>query len=210
MCWSKEVSLLTFLIGTISSYTLYQFNQPMLKLYAYFFMFVTLMQGVEFFLWSHQICDDLHKQISITGMFLNLIQPVVLAILTLYFNGGKSILALISICIGYLIGIRPFIQYYLQDEQLQCTTPKCGDPHLVWNWTILPHMNLAHFLYLGALSLIALVGFPDRASSFMFTFVTLVSYTLSRLLYSRAVFGSMWCWYVVFVPSILLSFHTFR
>ena len=81
MCFSKEVSLVTFILGLFTSYLCYSVNTPEYKIIGLFFAFVILMQGIDYLLWEHQQCDDLNKNISTTGMLLNNLQPIILFIL---------------------------------------------------------------------------------------------------------------------------------
>ena len=51
------------------------------KVIGLIFIFFSLMQGIEYLLWSHQECDEYNKMISTLGMVLNHLQPIVLFIL---------------------------------------------------------------------------------------------------------------------------------
>ena len=91
MCFNKELSLVSFSTGTIFSILLYQLNNITYKILGLFLGYVSLMQLIEFLLWSHQICDNYNKMISILGMILNYGQPIILAILLLtFYNQSKK------------------------------------------------------------------------------------------------------------------------
>ena len=86
MCFSKDVSLATFLTGFIGGLLCFSTGVVDLKIIGLFFMFVSLMQGIEYLLWIHQTCDDYNKNISYLAMVLNHLQPVVLCILLILYN----------------------------------------------------------------------------------------------------------------------------
>ena len=55
------------------------------------------MQGIEFLLWKHPVCDDYHKAVSVAGMILNHLQPVVLGAATwaIYRTRGAEIAGIV-------------------------------------------------------------------------------------------------------------------
>ena len=207
MCWSAEVSLASFSIGALGCLILFLIGTTTEKILALYLGFVSLMQLVEYGLWSNQTCNDEHKQVSILGMTLNLAQPLVLSALILSMNPSASISKILAICGLYSLAILPSISTYLSSSELQCTTPSSKDPHLVWNWTILPNEWFYHGAYLLALTLLPAIGLPKKSTGVAFGLATVGSYALSRLVYTRQVFGSMWCWYVALFPPLLVINH---
>ena len=119
MCYSAEVSLITFIIGFGFSILLTTRTHKYHKLLGYFLGFVALMQFIEFLLWRHQICDTYHKSLSVLGMILNHAQPVILAVVTAYIY-RKNITALVIITLIYLVVIIPYSAQYT--SKLHCST----------------------------------------------------------------------------------------
>ena len=159
MCYSAEVSLITFTIGFGFSILLMMRKHKFHKLLGYFLGFVSLMQFVEFLLWRHQICDTYHKSLSVLGMILNHAQPIILALVTGYIYGQNiNVLALITLI--YLAVIIPYSAQYT--TALQCSTviPGSGNPHLVWNWNIMSYSNVVYSVFLAIFVGIALFGMP--------------------------------------------------
>ena len=68
MCFSKEVSLATFIIGVLGGFLCYSVNSPDYKIIGLFFGFVSLMQGIEYLLWCHQTCDTYNKILTNAGI----------------------------------------------------------------------------------------------------------------------------------------------
>lgn len=210
MCWSAEVSAISLFIGLSTSALLFSIGNPSEQILAAYLAFVSLMQGVEYILWTNQTCNERHKQAAIAGMSLNLAQPLVLAGIIMWLNPKANRNLLIAFAGLYIIAILPSIQLYLNQQELQCTHPQDQDPHLVWRWTTLPNEILYHGAYLLTLCAIAYIGLPNSFYGGLFTVGLIGSYTASRILYDRSVFGSMWCWFVNLAPASLIALHAIR
>ena len=78
MCYNKEISLYTYIIGLVSSYLLLNNDKPSLKILGCFFLIVIHMQVIDFFLWSNNKCNNLNIKISTVGAFFKFIQPIIL------------------------------------------------------------------------------------------------------------------------------------
>ena len=132
MCFSKEVSLATFLTGIFGGILCISTGVPDYQIIGLFFIFISLMQGIEYLLWSHQKCDNYNIFLTYLGLILNHLQPVILFIL-LYmyskdkFNKYKKII--VSILVIYIITI---VLYSLQFKS-QCTL-KDQENHLYWKY----------------------------------------------------------------------------
>jgi hypothetical protein len=205
MCYSAPVSLATFLAGTGFSALLYTLQQPIYRLYGLFFGFVSLMQGIEFLLWRHQECDTVHKTLSIAGMVLNHLQPLVLIALTyaIFRRNGVAMLVLAAL---YAAVIVPYSAQYFRADRLQCTVPAeapYGNPHLIWNWNILPYSRPVYLVFLATFALTALLGIGPTGSGVAFAIGSLVTYATSSLLYPRAAVGALWCFWIALIPMLM-------
>lgn len=206
MCYSAPVSLLTFTLGFGFSVLLTFQKDTFNRLLGYFLGFVSLMQLIEYLLWIHPVCDNYNKTLSVAGMVLNHLQPVVLAVITglLY---GKQIPALLTISVLYLAAIIPYSLQFTTD--LQCTSRQCGatDPHLVWNWNTLKHSRWTYLIFLASFVGIGLLGMPSSEGR-MFALVSVVTYTLSTWIYDRKVMGSLWCFWTALLPPLIYVTNT--
>ena len=196
MCVSEEVSLATFLIGTIGSIFLWIYGKGEDRVFAVIFAFIVLMQGVEFLLWRHQRCDSWHRSVSLFGAWINILQPVVagLMLLLLVPNASPWIWAVLG---AYLLLIVPYVLRFQGD--LRCTTPRPGNPHLVWGWTNMPGNVFLWITYLAAFIGVMYLGI-SRRSAHGFTVVFLASLALTALFYPRESVGSIWCVTAALVP----------
>jgi len=203
MCFSPEISLATFIAGFIGSCLLLFQSSKFFTLLGIFFGFVSFMQLIEYFLWNHQVCDDYHKTLSIAGMILNHLQPVVLGIATwsIYQTNGLLIMIVLAI---YLAVIIPYSLNYVQETNLHCTTPTSGNPHLIWNWNIMKYRDLVYGIFILTFVIIGLVGINQLKNGIQFSIGAILTFGLSALIYDRSVIGSLWCFWVVFIPAALL------
>ena len=120
MCYSANASLMALATGLFFSGWMATWKNPSYQVIGLFIAFVSLMQGVEYLLWNHPICDEYHKGISIVGMFLNHSQPIVLAVLLLFFNPSTPNRSLIlGLTLLYTIFVIPYSAQFVTDESLQ-------------------------------------------------------------------------------------------
>ena len=206
MCYSEEVSLATFLIGIFGSIAVYTLGTTFDRIIALFLGYVAFMQAIEWLLWRHQQCDDYHKQVSVAGMFLNLLQPIVLGGLVLGLSprteNASFILASMATYLAYAV-------YHSRQytSNLQCTQPKDEDPHLVWNWTVLDSFPIMWFVYIATFFIISVLGMPTLRQGLLFGGGSTIALFISISIYQRQDVGAMWCFFTSFVP---LSYYIVR
>jgi len=204
MCFSANASLATFLIGGIGSYLVWTLGSSFDKIIGAFMGFVSLMQGIEYVLWKNQECNRSNKLVSIVGMWLNHLQPLVLGALVLGLSPRSTYTTWIQwIMALYTAVIIPYSLQFQDKANLQCTGTKPGNPHLVWNWNGMSYGFSIYILFLVTMSLIAILGMPTLTQGAVCAFIAAIIFLLSRLFfYKRAVVGAMWCFFVVFLPAM--------
>ena len=165
------------------------------------------MQGIEFILWNHQTCDDFHKNVSILGQLLNSSQPAVLGIIILALSSRQTYRKIIiGIIITYILGsvlwenIKPKISH--------CTNPRPNDPHLVWNWTSGQYHELSWIGYLITAMSICILGMPTINIGFLCALFYCLTMLISVLVYKRDSVGSMWCFFIAFLPIVYFIVRT--
>jgi len=207
MCYSSEVSLLTLIVGLIGSGAVYTLGSAFDKIIGGFLAYVSLMQGIEWILWNNQACDSFHKKVSVLGMLLNFGQPIVLGLLILLFSDRMQYKkVIISIMIVYTIYGLMYCSNYIKN--LQCTNPRPNDPHLVWNWTILPSYYIAWTVYICTVIIISILGMPTINQGLFFAGSTLVAMIISIIVYPRQDMGAMWCFFTAYSPFLYYFFRT--
>ena len=143
MCFSKEVSLGTFIIGAIGSALVYSINTKIDKILAIFFFYIILMQLVEFILWNNLTCNIINKITTFTAIILNATQPIVLAMLVLYNYKLPNQTSLIIYTILYSLMM---LIYNLQTTSLCTLKNKLN--HLEWKWNNLFLYWLVYGIYI--------------------------------------------------------------
>jgi len=177
----------------------------MYQLIGMFLGFVSIMQLIEFLLWKHQICDNYHKALSISGMILNHLQPVVFGVLTwLIFR--KNGIAIAVILAAYLSIIVPYSAQYLENKNLHCTTTRCNNPHLIWNWNTMEYGGIAYIIFVLTLIAISIVGIVPLKYGILTGAISVVTYGISHLLYDRYAVGALWCFWTAFIPVGILTY----
>jgi len=203
MCFSPLLSMSTFIIGIIGSILCLTLGSPTDKLVGYFFGFVSSMQGIEYLLWMNQECNDINKFISLLGMILNHLQPIILCILILLLNNNlsttsKQIIILSTIIYSIVITIYSF---QLLDD-IKCTL-KNEFKHLEWKWNGMKNRNIVYIFFLLMLILLFYIGTPDKNSGVILSIISLVSYLISYFIYKdQRVVGSLWCLFASFTPLL--------
>lgn len=205
MCYSKDLSLTSLLFGIFASLTLINFGNPSStstnKAIGYFFLFVTLMQLVEYFLWIDINCTNgFNKFGSLLGPVLNHLQPVVLLILAnMYLTPTNlispnivvpaNVLYLFYVCVEY-------IRYVSNPSNLCVKTNSCD--HLDWSWK-----KDFNYTWYFIISFINVANFYTNAN-------LMVSFGLSYVLLIVSIFnfnknvGEFWCLMVTGIPLINL------
>jgi hypothetical protein len=208
MCYTSEISAITLAIGLIGSAAVYNLGSVIDHIIAIFFGYVSLMQGIEWFLWNHQTCDQTHKNVSVMGMLLNFGQPLVLGGVILALSAKKDArMPIIAVLILYaLYGIFFYVNQYT--SELQCTTPHDNDPHLVWNWTVMKNYETAWAAYIIAVIAVLMLGMPTLTSKLVFSGVMLFTMISSIQTYDRKYMGALWCFSAASTPVVYYMFRT--
>ena len=202
MCFSKNASIVSFSIGMLGAFLCISLGTINDKILGYFLGYVALMQGIEYLLWSHPKCDDYNRIISIIGMLLNNMQPIVFGLIVLLFNPKiRNIKLFYFIIVLYLcVGI-PYSLSFINNKQAQCTIKNKVTTHLNWNWNIMNYYQLVYAVFIIAFCVISILGLSNSRYGYIFAFIILFSYASSAMIYSNNV-GALWCYYTAFAPIL--------
>jgi hypothetical protein len=204
MCFSKEVSLGTFIIGAIGSALLYSLNTKIDKILAIFFFYAILMQLLEYILWNNLTCNLTNKITTFMAIILNQTQPVILALLLMYNYKLTNTPYIIIFTIIYLLLM---IIYDLQTNTL-CTL-KNNSNHLEWGWHFLNFYYLVYSIYILYLSYIIL-SIPYNWNNKLLLFI-IIPYLISHYIYlGSGAIGSMWCFFAAFFPILWYIFRKLK
>ena len=205
MCFSESASIISFSFGIIGSLLCVSLGTSTDKIFGFFMFFVSLMQGVEYLLWRHQKCDSYNKMISVLGMTLNHLQPIVLGLLVIIFNPMLSQFKLhwiYSFMTIYLLVIIPYSIQFLQHSASLCTIKNKETSHLKWNWNYMKNYIFVYIVFIMTFCAMFLLGLLKLQYGIYFSLTTLVTYSTSLYFYPQKHTGAMWCYYVVFLPLL--------
>ena len=205
MCYSKKLSLLSFIFGIFSSLMLIQFgNKESYKTnvaIGLFFMFVSIMQLIEYFIWSDIKCKNgLNKLGSYLGPLFNHLQPVVLLIIaSIYLKSFNIIPTNIIIFLNVLYIIYILYQYYVYIRDLKniCIGVN-NENHLDWKWKY----NFKYLFYFS-ISLINITNFYKNKNLIIAILVSYFLLFISYFNFHKNV-GELWCLMVTGVPLVNL------
>jgi len=205
MCYSADLSLTSLSFGIFASLMLINLGNPAStntnKAIGYFFLFVTLMQMVEYFLWIDMDCaNGFNKLGSLLGPILNHLQPIVLLVMATTFLEPVNLISqsvIIPANILYLIycGYQ-YVLYVSNKSNLCVRTNDCE--HLDWTWK-----KNFNYLFYFVISFINVANFYTNTN-------LMVSFGISYLLLIVSIFGfnknvgEFWCLMVTGVPLINL------
>lgn len=208
MCYSSNASIMSFLFGIIGSILVFTLGSVSNKIIGGFIGFVSLMQLIEYLLWNHQICDNYNKFLSILGMILNHMQPVVLGILILLFNKSIPLYnynIILLVLFIYLIIIIPYSLQFNSKYNLQYTLKSMK--HLKWNWNLMKYSNIIYIIFLLAMMLLFIYGLPSKKLGVIAGLAAFITFLTSFIIYPQEFIGVLWCFYITFIPIIYYLFY---
>ena len=143
MCWNSTSSLSSFIIGYSICLILFIRNKEFDRFYAVFFLWILSVQLFEYFIWIDQECKSDKESNSLNNISNQilcptvLLQPIILAFLSLYFvklNTVTKNILVISTIVSFIVLIISYLNMGIWKEK-QCSTPidnHCNS--LQWPW----------------------------------------------------------------------------
>lgn len=183
MCWNADVSIKTFFIGIIGIIIGLQYGMSLPV--AFFCLSISLMQLIEYFVWSYYDNKTVNYYASIAASFLLWIQPIA-SILTLTNVNTQQIMLLTYAGLS-------IIGQSMQDKKDYSMT-RAPNGHLSWNW-----MSDRNALSIASLIVYMIFLFTPIILKKHYELAVLAAGTLGLSLYSywgENTWGSMWCWIV--------------
>jgi hypothetical protein len=204
MCYNKETSITTYIVGSLSSLYLILSKNKSYNIAGTFFLFVSQMQLIEYLIWKHQVkCDDYNIKISNIGSILNHLQPIILYLSINFFNKNIKNKEILNVMIG--IYILCAIKYSTYVYPLNCTILD-NKNHLFWKWNHSKYNLYFYILFLVTLILLSYFGFT-KPYNIIFAFIIIGTYLLSLYKYgnTKAV-GAIWCWFAALIPCFIMFY----
>ena len=210
MCYNKDISIYTYIIGLVSSYLLLTNEKKALKILGCFFMVVIQMQLVEFFLWSNTTCNSKNRTITHIGALLNIIQPIILYLAILYYNKEISDKHKKIMNVTIMIYLLSVLLYSLNLFPIGCSiVTEVSAPYLQWGWFYKKFPNFVTIMFPLTLVILMYYGL-DKPYNLYLSLLIMISFILSFIIYRKQrVFGTLWCWIAVFLPICVLVYDNY-
>jgi hypothetical protein len=198
MCWNADISINTFVfacfalvfiffVNTFTKYKLTEFKNPLVYL---FFLLVTSMQLIEFFLWKNLKNKSMNTLLSKIASFIVILQPLPLILMIPMLNIRYCVLIIYSIFItGYLLYKKLYspIHFYTYVEK---------NKHLSYGWANLKGYETI-FMFIQPLFYVVSLLFINN---FILSIFVILFLCLSMIFYFKNnTYGTMWCWMTNFI-----------
>ena len=203
MCYSKELSMNSFLFGMTTSLLLIIFgkkeNLHTNLAIGLFFMFVSLMQLVEYLIWSDINCvNGMNKVGTKLGPILNHLQPIVFLILLNLFVKSKNIIPT-SIIVVLNVVYCVYVFHKYSDFKKECTSVNTLG-HLYWDWK--QNFNYISYFFIMILNTINYTS-PLINTTSIYSYLLLI---FSAFKFNQNI-GEFWCLFVNSSPLIALFYQ---
>lgn len=210
MCYNKDISLYTYVLGLVASFLLLQKKDKDLKIIGCFFLVVIHMQLIEYFLWINNKCNINNISLSYLASIVNFIQPIVLYLAIVYYNKElylKNKKIVDTILIIYIIST---IIHFINLIPISCTNvTKLSSPYLQWSWLFQDNSIIMALCFPISLMLLIYYGLTSPYNLYL-SLICILSFVVSYIIYNKKrAFGTLWCWFAVFIPIGLLILDTF-
>lgn len=204
MCFNKEVSLMTGIIGIALCVYLFIRNNPNDRFISIAFISVAAMQFIEFFMWIGQSDKKINLLATKMGFLLLWAQPLVFLLSSLLGTIiiSKIFVILASICSFLVFSIACLYIFNLKSSQDRNWITKPGkNGHL--SWSFFHHYNeIPQFLrydYKYLLPFLIFLTIIPFWKAIIYFGLLLFSFLYSILKYNKTKeFGTIWCWVSIF------------
>ena len=198
MCYDAETSIKTFIISfTASVYLILRGKTVNLKVYGWFFMFVSFMQLFEYFLWKNQ--EPGNKINNLISKMIDpylILQPFV-TLLAIYFLGNKNVLYLLIFNFLFFLTT---LERNITDKKIRYSSP--GEKgHLAWDTVTRLQTNYPDSLNILMFMAPLLVPVVDT-STLLVVLLGVLAQEYHKI--QGQLWGSGWCHTANIIPIILV------
>jgi len=192
MCITKEISLLTFTVCSLSCLYLFKRNKKNDRLFSLLFGYIGFVQFLEYLMWIDQECSGFNQKVTkISGYFI-ILQPIISVLLFYLFIKIDIPPYIYGITLLYIFYAIPILYSNIKDNQ--CSKP-CEGSEIGLHWPWVPDNIFLWTLFFLSLSL----PFLLINNGIYFSLMTMV-WILSGLIGSyrcKGILpipsGSLWC-----------------
>ena len=206
MCINAKMSIGAFLVGTLINGVVLTANPSTdYRIIAYVYEFILSMQVFDFMAWTDARCGKVNAFATKGAFIQNMLQPVIVMLLLLYFTPNTQTLAkgLVNIVLVFYIGNIFYQLYYNKSpKSLTCLRPTATCKHLQYDWW----NNIGDypiFIYLIPIVISFLLLLRSKKFALIHSAYFIASFLLSGLFYACGL-PSMFCLFATGGPLLNL------
>jgi len=198
MCVNKKISLISYIIGILSSILLFLRNY---KIEGLLYGYICQMQLIEYLLWNNNKKNNINKIITYIGIFLTHTQPIFLYLIILYFN--KNSINNINLHFLFIIYITSLLLYFNKNYKLINNYTLGIENKKELKWSIqYGKNNRFYIIFTIILALLCIIGLKKH--NYLNAFILSLGFIISYIKYKKVkAVGTMWCLYTAYAPLIL-------
>lgn len=203
MCWSKNVSISMFILGTILNlfvYTQFPNVKEVTVLLAYA-QYVLLMQLFDALLWLNQTCNKTNIFATNLQSLVIILQPVIFFLLAINIleveNKDKKISTIFIIF--YL-----FYMFYAMTSKYRLKCSQSINGHLKYEWLNMTSVYRPGIIYSITIMMLIFLLIKPKSFSIIINTSILLTIIISKLFYPDiGIRAHMWCLYAVSLPIVV-------
>ncbi|BCS82892.1 hypothetical protein QLL95_gp1231 [Cotonvirus japonicus] len=208
MCWSQEVSLITFVIIIGGCIYLYKRNRPNDRWIAIFAGIVAMIQLAEFFMWSDLNCGRINRYASIFALFILVLEPLTNIISGLLFSDNSNKILLKLLLVTYIFFV--VVIFFKQQNQsiMWCGTSPCGSHSAIdgffikkscnLKWIFMDSFGICTSIIWVLFLLVPFLAMKPKSQGIFFVIVGILTLIMAMSA-NNAARGSLWCWLAIFL-----------
>jgi hypothetical protein len=212
MCINAEISFGSFIFGTIINGILLRSNPSTdYFIMALVYEFILSMQLFDFFAWTDSMCGKLNEFATKGAFIQNMLQPVVVMLLLLYFtkNNNKISKGIVNILLVFYISYIFYKLYYNKSpKSITCLRPTEKCKHLQYDWW----SNIGDypiFIYLIPIIISFLLLLSSSNFAIIHSLYFIMSFIISGMFYACGL-PSMFCLFATGGPILNLLLMKYR
>ena len=208
MCYTIKSSIHAFVVNIVFCIILYMYannkdnNKNSLKILAFFFLYVGVMQFWDILFWSYEEKHPYNSYATKMAMVWNHFEPIVLYLLILFITKKTDTISTITIVFYTLC-----MMLYTSCHWKQVKTTGLNDTgnSLYWKWNYMDGSVSFYALFLATLLLIIYRNFTGWIRNVSFA-LTLITFTFSAYKYQidKSV-GRFWCYFAAYLPILFAA-----
>ncbi len=206
MCINSKMSISSFIFGTIINGIVLKSNPTTdYLIIALVYEFILSMQLFDFLAWKDSTCGKLNEFATKGAFIQNMLQPVIVMLLLLYFtkNQNKISKGIVNILLVFYIGFIFYKLYYNKSpSSITCLKPTEKCKHLQYDWW----NNIGDypiFIYLIPIILSFLLLLTSSKFAIIHSIYFIMSFLISGIFYACGL-PSMFCLFATGGPLLNL------